>query len=89
MKALIKKAHDSGLWLHYRNATSPSLLLFSPGELLAEIETENSEDFLRPGSWELVSPEEYMHTLKNRLDAIQNEILALLARIAKEKNSMF
>jgi len=89
VKALIKKAHDSGLWLHYRNATAPGILLFSPGELLAAIETENSEDFLRPGSWELVSPEEYMHTLKNRLDAIQNEILALLARVAKEKNSMF
>ena len=89
MKELIKKAHDKGLWLHYRNATSPSLLLFSPGELLAEIETEKSDDFLRPGSWEMVSPGDYIRELKTRLDAIQNEILALLARVDKEKNSMF
>ena len=89
MKKLIKKAHDSGMWLHYKNATSPSLLLFSPGELLVEIETETRDDFLRPGSWEMVSPGDYIRELKTRRVAIQNEILALLARIAKEKNSMF
>ena len=89
MKELIKKAHDKGLWLHYRNATSPGILLFSPGELLVEIETETSDDFLRPSSWELVSPGDYIRELKNRRVAIQNEILALLARVAKEKNSMF